>query len=98
LSVACIEQAHASLVILELGSGNPSAALDLLGDLRRNYPTQSLPVIVDSTDDRLLARLAEPLRRLGCVVLAKPFELDEFFSSIKICLDIRYSPMQQFLC
>ena len=88
LSVALIEQAQAHLLILEFGLGDPSPTLALLGELRRNAPTRRLPVIVNSTDDRLLERLAEPLRDLGCIALAKPFELDDFFSSISLCLDI----------
>jgi len=87
LSVASIEQAQANLLILELGLGDPGPALELLGELRRNCRTRGLPVIVDSTDNRLLDRLAKPLYELGCVVLAKPFDLDDFFSSISLCLD-----------
>jgi len=79
LSVACIEHAQADLLILELGPGDPRASLDLLGDLRRNRLTRTLPVIVDSTDERLLDRLAEQLRELGCILMAKPFALDDFF-------------------
>jgi len=88
ISVACIEQARAQLLVLECGLGDPRPMLALLGELRRNRPTRALPVIVNSTDDRLLKRMAQPLRDLGCVVLAKPFELDDFFSSISLCLDI----------
>jgi len=98
LSIASIEQAQANLLILELGIGDPGAALDLLGELRRNYHTRALPVIVDSTDDRLLDRLAEPLRELGCVRLAKPFKLDDFFLSISVCLDAGRSQTQPLAC
>jgi DNA-binding response OmpR family regulator len=97
-SVAFIEQTQANMLILELGLGDPSAALDLLGELRRNFHTRALPVIVNSTDDRLLDRLAEPLRDLGCVMLRKPFELDDFFSSISACLDTGRSQMQRLAC
>jgi len=94
LSIRCIEQARADLIILELGLGEPDAVLDMLGELRRNLGTRALPVIVDSTDEGLLERLAEPLRDLGCVVLAKPFELDDFLSSVRISLDRSRSPMR----
>src|SRR5437879_4637766 len=57
LSVGCIEQAQANLLILELGLGDPNEALELLGALRKNCHTRALPVIVDSTDNRLLERL-----------------------------------------
>jgi len=98
LSVENIKQAQANLLILELGLGDPSAALDLLGELRRNVHTLALPVIVNSTDDRLLKRLAEPLRDLGCVALAKPFELDDFFLSISLCLAPGRSQTQRLAC
>ncbi len=96
LSVGCIEQAQANLLILDLGLGDPSLVLDLLGELRRNAPTRMLPVIVNSTDDRLLERMAEPLRDLGCIRLAKPFDLDEFSVIIGACLRVWPGQAQEF--
>jgi CheY-like chemotaxis protein len=87
ISAVCIEQAQARLLILELGLGDPDAALALLGALRHNAHTRALPVIVNSTDNRLLERLAAPLRDLDCAILAKPFELDNFFSLVSGCLE-----------
>jgi len=98
LSVGCIEQARANLLILELTPGNPDVALALLGDLRRNNQTRRLPVIVDSTDARLLEHLAEPLRDLGCILLAKPFDLDVFFASIRMGLDSDCYQSQWLVC
>jgi DNA-binding response OmpR family regulator len=98
LSVACIEQAQASLLILGLGPGDPSAALDLISELRRNAHTCVLPVIVNSTDDRLLERQAESLRDLGCIMLAKPFDLDEFSALIGACLRAWPGQTQEFAC
>jgi DNA-binding response OmpR family regulator len=98
LSVECIEHAQANLLILELGLGDYSVALELLGELRRNCHTRALPVIVDSTDDRLLQRLAAPLRELGCAMLSKPFDLDDFFSVINACLDTGRSQVQRLAC
>jgi DNA-binding NtrC family response regulator len=87
ISAMCIEQAQAQLLILELGLGDPCAALALLSALRQNAHTRALPVIVNSTDNRLLERLAAPLRDLDCAILAKPFELDDFFSLVSGCLE-----------
>ena len=98
LSVASIDQARAQLLILELVPGDSDAALDLLGELRRNPHTRELPVIVNSTDNHLLDRLAEALRDLGCVMMTKPFDLDDFFSSIRVCLDTGSSQMQRLAC
>jgi DNA-binding response OmpR family regulator len=94
LSAASVEQAQAHLLILELAPGNSGAVLDLLGELRRNPHTHALPVIVNSTDNHLLDRLADALHDLGCVMLPKPFELDDFFASIHVCLDTGRIPTQ----
>src|SRR5687767_13873674 len=53
LSAACIAQAQANLLILELWPGDPNSALDLLAELRRHSYLHSLPAIVISTDERL---------------------------------------------
>ena len=98
LSVPFIEQMQANLIILDLGLGDQSTALDLIDELRRNPPTRTLPVIVNSTNNRLLEQLAAPLHDLGCLVLAKPFDLDDFFASIRMCLDAGRSQMQRLAC
>jgi CheY-like chemotaxis protein len=98
LSVGFIEQMQANLIILDLSVGDPRPALDLISELRRNPATYAVPVIVNSTDQRQLDRLADPLRDLGCVVLAKPFELDDFFSSISVCLNPGCSETQRLAC
>ena len=98
LSVPFIEQQQANLIILDLGLGDPSTALDLIDELRRNPPTRTLPVIVNSTNDKLLEQLAARLHDLGCLVLEKPFELDDFFASIRMCLDAGHSQMQWLAC
>jgi DNA-binding response OmpR family regulator len=98
LSMECIAQAQANLLILELGPGDPSAALDLLAELRGHSYIHLLPVIVISTDERLLARMAQSLYDLGCITLAKPFELDDFFSALRESLYTSHSPVQRLIC
>jgi DNA-binding response OmpR family regulator len=81
-----IQRADPDVVIMELTHLDPSQALLVLGELRQYSTTSTVPVIVDSTNARLLNQLAEPLRRLGCTPLEKPFELEEFLSTIRGCL------------
>jgi DNA-binding response OmpR family regulator len=88
LNTSCIADARADLLILELGVGNPLDLLQLLHDLRLHPSTVALPVIVNSTDDQLLARLDEELRELGCVAVAKPFDVDEFLTLVDTRLPI----------
>jgi DNA-binding response OmpR family regulator len=98
LSAECIAQAQADMLVLGLGPGDASAALDLVGDLRRDSHITGLPVIILSTDNLLLARMAQPFHDLGCVALAKPFDLDEFLSSIRKSLGTSHGPMQFLTC
>jgi DNA-binding response OmpR family regulator len=98
LSVACIEQAQASLLILELGLGESCMILDLLGELRHSTQLGGLPIIIMSTDDRQLARMEQPLRELGCRTLAKPFDVDDFLLLISKCLDMNRGSARWCLC
>ena len=98
LSVACIEQMQANLIILDLSLGEPSAALDLIGELRRTPLTRTLPVIVNYTNDRLLVRLAEPQRDLGGIARPKPIELDDLIAAIQVCLDAGRPQTQILAC
>jgi DNA-binding response OmpR family regulator len=97
-NMGLIEQMQANLLILELSQANPHAILDLLGELRRNPAIYELPVIVNSTSERLLKQFVAPLHNLGCVVLAKPFDLDTFFASVHMCLDTGRSETQRLVC
>ena len=86
LSAACIGDARADLLILDLGLGDPFGVLQLLRDLRQQPNTWALPVIVNSTDERLLEGLAEELRELGCIALSKPFDLERLVSAVSASL------------
>jgi DNA-binding response OmpR family regulator len=87
LSAAYIAEARADLLILDLEISDPDGALLLLRALRHQPNTWALPVIVNSTDDRLLGRLAEELRELNCTALSKPFDLGMLVSVVSASLD-----------
>ena len=86
LSVTCITDARADLLILELGLGEPNGMLQLLHDLRQHPSTWALPVIVNSTDDQLLAELADELSDLSCAAVSKPFDLEVLLRLVGTCL------------
>jgi DNA-binding response OmpR family regulator len=90
VSGTIIADVQPELLILELRHDDPSKGLLLLEELRQCPATRAIPAIVSSTDQCLLQHLAEPLRRLGCVILAKPFDLDEFLSKIDVCQECRH--------
>jgi DNA-binding response OmpR family regulator len=89
ISGTIIANVRPELMIVELRHDDPSRGLLLLEELRQCPTTRAIPAIVSSTDQCLLQHLAEPLSRLGCVILAKPFDLDEFLSKIDTCLELR---------
>ena len=70
------------LLIVDLVIGK-QAGWDLLERLHAEAITQGIPVVITSTDPRLLERAqAEAARYGGQSVLAKPFDLDALLSAV----------------
>jgi CheY-like chemotaxis protein len=70
------------LVVLELRRDERDHTLHLIEQIRQSEATHMMPVLVTSTDLRLLRDVAAPLQQLDCVVLPKPFPLDLFLEYI----------------
>jgi CheY-like chemotaxis protein len=68
-----------NLVILDMLLGQQSG-IDVLDQLRLNPITANIPVVVCSAANLSSAELAR-LERLGCVLLSKPFELDDLLQA-----------------
>jgi two-component system phosphate regulon response regulator PhoB len=77
-----IQEARPALIILELWPFAPDQTLKLVRQLRRRAATQTTPIIVTSTDPRLLADAARSLTLHGCLLLEKPFDLDDLFARV----------------
>src|SRR5437867_2235731 len=71
VTVEDIRAARPDLVILELRRVDQDQTLLLLDQIRRLEATRATPMLVTSTDPRLLHELARPLQYLDCVTLAK---------------------------
>ena len=82
LSVCSIAHDQPEFIILELPPLAPDNALLFLTKLRSCLATKALPVIVNSTNSRLLQQLDRTLHHLGCTTLEKPFDLDQFLAQI----------------
>jgi len=76
-TIDSIRRTQPDLVILEMHPITPHRTLLLLDRLRRHEATRAIPVLVSSTDERLLDDLAMPLDHLNCITLSKPFDLDQ---------------------
>jgi DNA-binding response OmpR family regulator len=71
------------LLIIDLVVGQ-QAGWDLLQRLRTEAMTKGLPVIVTSTDKRLLERaIADSADEGGKLFMAKPMNLDELLQGIE---------------
>ena len=68
-----------NLVILDMMLGEHSGT-DVLDELRLAPATAEIPVIV-CTAANLSSAQIERLKRLGCVLLSKPFELDDLLQA-----------------
>ena len=78
-----IEALRPSLLIIDLVVGQ-QAGWDLLERLRTEAMTKGLPVIVTSTDKRLLERaIADSAHEGGQLFMAKPMNLDELLQGIE---------------
>jgi transcriptional regulator with XRE-family HTH domain len=64
----------------------------LLQRLKGDPATAQIPVLVCSADPRLLEALHAQLVAWDCAVLAKPFDLEAFLTTIQMCLARRPSP------
>jgi DNA-binding response OmpR family regulator len=64
-------------VILDLRLESPTAGWEVLAGLRHDPVLHATPVLVCSADRIALHERARELGRQGCMVLAKPFDLDE---------------------
>lgn len=98
LTVECIRSAQPNLLILDLCPGAAAANLRLISQLRRHAATRSLPVLVTCTSARLLDDQAEPLGRLGCTTLIKPFHLDQLVERVSeaLCSEPEPAPTDSF--
>ena len=78
-----IEALRPELLIIDLVAGQ-RAGWELLGLIRNEAVTRGIPVILTSTDPRLLERAAgESTGKGDTLVLAKPMNLNELLEAIR---------------
>jgi CheY-like chemotaxis protein len=82
VSAMNLQELQPDLILLELPYRDSDATLLFLDQLRQSPATRTIPIVVSSTDRRVLDVLAAPLHHLGCTALVKPFDLDQFLACI----------------
>jgi twitching motility two-component system response regulator PilH len=70
------------LVLLDLWLEERTTGEMVLDSMKRDPATRSIPVVVISGHLHALRGAVRRIERRGCVVLEKPFTLDELFGAI----------------
>jgi len=77
-----IRRTQPKLVLLDISFTDPGRSWITLETLRLHPATRHIPIILYSTDMKLLNEKADLLRELGCQTLEKPFELETLLDKI----------------
>ncbi len=81
-----LHQEGASLIILDARLETPDAGWRLLDQLRTDPATAEIAIIVCSADHRALRTHANHIRDHGCLILEKPFDLDNLLEVVAAAL------------
>jgi CheY-like chemotaxis protein len=81
-----IVQAQPDLILLDIHIEQAGRGWHHLDMLRLNPRTAAMPVIICSTDGRLLREKAEHLQTLHCDTLEKPFDLEMLLAKIRVAI------------
>jgi CheY-like chemotaxis protein len=77
-----IRDEQPDLILLDINLINPGRGWSTLDALRLHPKTRHIPVILCSTDMRLLDAKADLLRELNCQTLEKPFDLETLLDRV----------------
>jgi DNA-binding response OmpR family regulator len=83
LSFDFIQQEQPDLVLLDINITNPAQGWKTLDFLRLHRATTKIPVIVCSTDGRVLREKADMLYAMRCETLEKPFDIDVLLEKVQ---------------
>lgn len=77
-----IKQKRPNLVLLDINIENAAVGWKTLDFLRLHPDTTNIPIILCSTDGRMLKEKADWLREMRCETQEKPFDLDALLKKI----------------
>ncbi|MEO7909228.1 MAG: response regulator [Roseiflexaceae bacterium] len=77
-----IREAPPHLLILDINLANPARGWSTLDSVRLNPKTRHIPVIICSTDMRMINEKAEMLRNMNCQVVEKPFDIETLLDKV----------------
>jgi len=77
-----IRDAQPTLILLDINLGNPARGWSTLDALCLHPKTRHIPVIICSTDMRMVREKEAMLRELNCQILEKPFEFETLMDRV----------------
>lgn len=81
-----IQQLSPDLVILDAHPRHARALIAMVHQLRRTPHLRTTPIIIDSTDKRMLETVSTSLENIGCYTFEKPFDITVFLEFIEAVL------------
>lgn len=84
LSLAAIERANPDLLIVDLPLERPEETVMFAELLRHTAGMWQLGLLMSTTSVPLFHMMAEPLAKLRCQILLKPFTLEMLFEGIRL--------------
>jgi CheY-like chemotaxis protein len=82
-----IRDEQPTLVLLDINLINPGRGWNTLDALRLHPKTRHIPVILCSTDMRLLDAKADLLREMNCQSLEKPFDIETLLEMVAAAIE-----------
>jgi DNA-binding response OmpR family regulator len=70
------------LILLDLRFGAGAAGIAFLERLKASPRTATIPILICSADHALLKGMQDQLLAWGCVIVAKPFDLDALLAAV----------------
>jgi CheY-like chemotaxis protein len=77
-----IRDEQPNLVLLDINLMNPGRGWSTLDAVRLHPKTRHIPVILCSTDMRLIQEKADLLREMNCQSLEKPFDIETLLEAV----------------
>ena len=84
-----VKKEHPNLIILDIMMSEPDTGWKLLDKLTLDPETTRIPVLICSGDVRSIRDKADNLRKMGCLTIEKPFDLDTMLSMVREALALR---------
>lgn len=87
-SFSAIQERQPDLVLLDINPITPDNGWNTLHLMRLNATTTHIPVLICTTDTRIMRDKVDMLRAQGCDILEKPFNLEVFLAKINAMLGV----------